>query len=57
VTPPAEETPPSLERGNSSGNMPPIDPNKKKEYSDEELKALRTGDPRKYNELVRKGLI
>jgi hypothetical protein len=57
VTPPAEDIAPSLERGSPSGNMPPDNSNKKKEYTDEELKALRTGDPKKYNELIRKGLI
>lgn len=56
VTPPTEEIPPSLERGNSSGNMP-LTPTGKKEYSDEELQVLRTKDPRKYHELIRKGVI
>lgn len=55
VTPP-EEIPPSFERGSSSGNMPP-EQTGKKEYSDEELKALRTQNPQKYHELIRKGLI
>ena len=54
--PPVVEAPPFLERGNPSGNMPVIttDPNKK---TPEELKLLRTTDPRKYNDMVRKGQI
>lgn len=56
VTPPADEIAPSLERGTPSGNMPPINTGKK-EYSDEELASLRKNDPKKYHELIRKGLI
>lgn len=56
VTPPAGEIPPSLERGTSSGNMPPVSTGAPK-YSDEEITAMRTHDHKKYNELVRKGII
>lgn len=56
ATPPTEEIPPSLERGNSSGNMPPVSTGAK-EYSDEEIKVLRTQNPKKYFELIRKGQI
>lgn len=54
--PPVVETPPSMERGNPSGNMPPIQTGNQ-EKSPEELKLLRTSDPRKYNDMVRKGQI
>ena len=50
-----KETPPSLERGKPSGGDKPRD--KSKGYTEEELKTLRTTDHKKYNELVRKGLI
>jgi len=55
-TPPVEELPPSLERGTPTGNMPPVKTGKS-EMSAEELKILRTTDPRKYNEMVRRGQI
>lgn len=55
-TPVVEETPPALERGNPSGNMPPVQTGKT-EKTAEELKLLRTTDPRKYNDMVRKGQI
>lgn len=53
--PPTEETPPSLERSTPSGGEKPS--SGKKEYSDEELATLRTKDPKKYHELIRKGQI
>ncbi len=56
VTPPSEEIPPSLERGTPSGNMPPVKTGNQ-EMSADELRLLRTTDPRKYNEMVRKGQI
>lgn len=56
ITPPSEEIPPSLERGTPSGNMPPV-PTGTPEMSPDELKLLRTTDPRKYNEMIRKGQI
>lgn len=54
--PPVVEAPPSLERGNPSGNMPAVttDPTKK---TPEELKLLRTTNPRLYNDMVKKGQI
>lgn len=55
-TPPVEEIPPSLERGTPSGNMPPVKTGNE-EMSADELKLLRTTDPRKYNEMIRKGQI
>lgn len=57
VTPPTPPTPPpSLERGNSSGGMPPPETGKKV-YTDEELSVLRTKDPKTYHDLIRKGII
>lgn len=56
VVTPVPEVPPSLERGNPSGNMPPI-PTGNQEMSEDELKLLRTTDPRKYNEMIRTGKI
>lgn len=56
VTPPSEVTPPSLERGTPSGNMPPIKTGHE-EMTPEELKLLRTKDPRRYNDMIRKGQI
>jgi hypothetical protein len=56
VVTPVEAVPPSLERGNPSGNMPPI-PTGNQEMSEDELKLLRTTDPRKYNEMIRTGKI
>lgn len=53
---PPEELPPSLERGTPSGNMPPIKTGHE-EMSPDELKLLRTTDPRKYNDMIRKGQI
>lgn len=53
--PPTGEIPPSLERSTPSGGEKP--PSGKKEYSDEELQTLRTKDPKKYHELIRKGQI
>lgn len=53
---PPEELPPSLERGTPSGNMPPVKTGNE-EMSADELKLLRTTDPRKYNEMIRKGQI
>ena len=53
-----DDTQPSLERGTGGGNMLPQKPIKKDgEMSPEELKLLRTQNPRKYNEMIRKGLI
>lgn len=52
---PTPESAPSLERGNPSAGAP--QDIGKKELSADDLKALRTSDPRKYNEMVRKGLI
>lgn len=56
VVPPVVETPPSLERGTPSGNMPPVKTGNEPMSADE-LKLLRTTDPRKYNEMIRKGQI
>jgi hypothetical protein len=56
VDAPPVETPPSLERGTPSGNMPPVQTGTPT-MSDEELKVLRTTNPRKYNEMIRKGQI
>lgn len=56
VTPPSEVIPPSLERGTPSGNMPPIKTGHE-EMTADQLKLLRTQDPRKYNEMIRKGQI
>lgn len=56
VVTPVEAVPPSLERGNPSGNLPPI-PTGNQEMSEDELKLLRTTDPRKYNEMIRTGKI
>lgn len=53
-TPPTP--PPSLERGNSSGGMPPPETGKKV-YTDDELTVLRTKDPKTYHDLIRKGII
>lgn len=53
---PTVETPPSLERGTPSGNMPPVTTGKA-EMSDEEIALLRTTDHKKYMEMVRKGQI
>jgi len=55
VVPPVE-TPPALERGNPSGDMPP-ETRKDGQMSDEELTRLRTTDHKKYNDMVRRGLI
>lgn len=55
-TPVVEEIPPSLERGTPSGNMPPVDTGKPT-YTEEQIKLLRTTDHKKYNDLVRKGII
>ena len=55
VTPPADDTPPSLERSRPSGGTPPPPANRGR--SDEELKELRTKDPKRYNELIRTGQI
>lgn len=49
------ESAPSLERGNPSAGAP--QDTGRKERSVEELKELRTKNPREYNDLVRKGLI
>lgn len=56
VAPVETETPPALERATPSGNMPPIKTGNE-EMSADELKLLRTTDPRKYNEMIRKGQI
>lgn len=55
-TPLKDETPPSLERGNPSGGMPP-EKTGNGEMSSGEMKLLRKTDPRKYNEMVRTGQI
>lgn len=44
----------ALERGTPSGNEPPAPP-AKKELDADELKALRTSDPKEYNRRVRAG--
>ena len=60
-TPPVPETPkpeipPSiLEKGNGNGAQPPQAG--KRTLSDEDLKTLRTTNQKKYNEMVKKGLI
>lgn len=51
--PDEQEIPPSLERGSSSGGNP--QELGKKGYTDEELKELRTKNPRLYNEMIRTG--
>lgn len=58
VTPPtpADDIPPSLERGSPSGSGAPRKTGKT-EYSDEELTELRTKNPKKYHEMIRKGQI
>jgi len=48
--------PPALQRGNPSGGRPPT-PRKPGEFSPEDLKNLRTTDPKRYNEMIRKGQI
>ena len=48
--------PHQLLRATPSGNMPPIKTGNE-EMSADELKLLRTTDPRKYNEMIRKGQI
>tara|TARA_B100000508_G_scaffold138892_1_gene135841 strand:+ start:562 stop:1407 length:846 start_codon:yes stop_codon:yes gene_type:complete len=53
---PAPATPPSLNRSTPSGGTPPVQ-KKEGEFSNEELKHLRTTDPKKYNEMIRKGQI
>lgn len=52
---PAVRQQPVLERGTPSGGETPSAPNA--ERSPEELQALRTSNPREYNELIRKGKI
>jgi hypothetical protein len=51
-----EEIPPSLETGTPSGNMPPVKP-ANAPMDEDDLKKLRTTDPRKYNEMIRTGKI
>ena len=53
--PPAIRQQPVLERGTPSGGETPSTPSA--ERSPEELQALRTSNPREYNELIRKGQI
>lgn len=54
-TPVPAPAPRGLERGTPSGDAPSsIGPRK---YSDEELRDLRTRDPKKYHEMIRKGQI
>lgn len=54
-TPAPAQPPRGLERGTPSGDSPSSTGPRK--YSDEELKDLRTRDPKKYHELIRKGQI
>lgn len=53
-TPKPEEIPPSLERATPTGGDAP---KPKTGYSDEELKELRTKNPKKYFKLIREGKI
>lgn len=50
------DTPPSLMKGSPRGGTPPTNPNKD-QYSDEELKVLRTTNHKEYMRLVREGKI
>jgi len=50
-----KETPPSLERATPSGGI--IPEKKDGKYTDEEIKVIRETDHRRYNDLVRRGLI
>lgn len=53
-TPKPEDTPPSLERSTPTGGDAP---KPKQGYSDEELKELRTKNPKRYFKLIREGKI
>jgi hypothetical protein len=55
-TPPAEDVPPALGRSTPSGGTPTVQ-KKEGEYSDEELKHLRTTNPKKYNKMIQSGQI
>lgn len=57
ATPPAEPVPPKrgLESGTPGGGTPPS--TGPQPISDEELRHLRTTDPKRYNEMVRKGQV
>lgn len=52
--PPKSKSPKSLLRGTGNGGLPP---RKSGEMTEEELKRLRTSDPKRYNEMIRTGKI
>ena len=60
VTPPAPvtpELPPSMERGNPSGGRAPSSNTPSGQLSPDQLRELRTKNPREYNRMIQKGLI
>lgn len=55
--PTAPEAPPALERGNPTGGRPTAPTAKAGEFSPEQLKELRTKNPKEYMRMIRQGII